>query len=165
MDVRRLSPGEQLIGVSGVALFAVSFLHWLGARITKLTIHGHSQSLPSSAYHFTDNAWAHAATFVAVMIGLLMLAYVALRLAGLDRPHSAVTGRVLAGLGALAFLLVLIQLFTGPRVDLAAFGLPSTTNLGGVHISFVTTRGLGVYAGLVATAGLAGGGYLALRER
>ena len=69
MDVRQLSPGEQLIGVSGVALFAVSFLDWVGARITTLTIQGRSQSLPSSAYHFADNAWAHTATFLAKILG------------------------------------------------------------------------------------------------
>jgi hypothetical protein len=164
VDVTRLSPGEQLIGASGLSLFAVSFLGWLGARITKLTIRGRSQSLPSNAYHFTDNAWRHTATFLAVVIGLLMLAYVALRLAGLERP-SAVAGRVLAGLGALAFLLVLIQLLAGPHVNLATFGLPGTANLSGVHISFVKTRRAGVYAGLVACAGLAGGGYLTWRER
>ena len=165
MNGSRLGPGEQLIGASGVALFAVSFLGWLGARITRLTIQGRSQTIPSSAYHFTDTAWRHTATFFAVVIGLLMLAYVALRLVGLERPRSAGAGRVLAGLGALAFLLVLVQLVAGPHVDLAAFGLPGTTNLSGVHISFVKTRSPGAYAGLVATAGLAGGGYLVLRGR
>ncbi len=165
MDVRQLSPGEQLIGVSGVALFGVSFLDWLGARITKLSVPGQSQSFPSSAYHFADNAWAHGATFLAVMIGLLMLGYVALRLGGLEPPRSAVTGRVLVGLGVLALVLVIGQVLAGPHVDLAAFGLPSSANLGGVHISFMKTRGPGAYAGIVATAGLAGGGYLVLRGR
>jgi hypothetical protein len=165
VDVRQLSPGEQLIGVSGVALFVVSFLDWVGARITTLTIQGRSQSLPSSAYRFSDNAWAHPATFLAVLIGVLMLGYVALRLVGLEPPRSAVTARILAGLGLLALVLVIGQLLAGPHVDLAAFGLPSSANLGGVHISFVKTRSPGAYAGLVATAGLAGGGYLVLRGR
>jgi Kef-type K+ transport system membrane component KefB len=150
--------------VSGVALFALSFLHWLGGKITKLTING--RSIPSTRYEFHDNAWAYTATLLAVLIGLLMLAYVAARLAGMDRPRSPVLGRVLVALGALAFVLVGLQLLAGPTVNLAAFGLPSTADLGGaVGISFVKTRDVGIYAGLVATVGLAGGGYLLLKER
>ncbi len=162
MERERLSPGEQLIGVSGVALFALSFLHWLGGRITSLTING--RSIPSTRYEFHDSAWAYTATLLAVVIGLLMLGYVAARLVGVDRPRSPVAARVLVALGGLAFVLVALQLLTGPTVNLAAFGLPSTANLGGaVHISFVKTRDVGIYAGLIATAGLAGGGFLTLR--
>ena len=162
--MQRLSPGEQLIGVSGVALFAVSFLHWVGGKITNLTING--RSIPSTRYAFSDDAWAYTATLLAVVIGLLMLGYVAARVIGMDRPRSPVVGRVLVALGALAFVLVALQLLAGATVNLAAFGLPSTANLGGaVHISFVKTRGGGIYAGLVATAGLAAGGFLVLRER
>ncbi len=94
-----------------------------------------------------------------------MLGYVAARLVGMDRPSSPVPGRVLVALGALAFVLVALQLLSGATVTLAAFGLPSTANLGGaVRISFVKTRDVGIYAGLVATVGLAAGGFLTLRE-
>lgn len=161
--MQRLSPGEQLIGVSGVALFVVSFLDWVGGKITKLTING--RSIPTMRYEFSDNAWGYTATLLAVVIGLLMLGYVAARVMGMDRPRSPMIGRVLGALGALAFVLVALQLLAGATVNLAAFGLPSTANLGSaVRISFVKTRDVGIYAGLVATAGLAGGGYLVLRE-
>jgi hypothetical protein len=164
VETGRLSPGEQLIGVSAVALIALSFLHWLGGKITRLTINGHS--IPSTHYEFHDNAWAYTATLLAVVIALAMLGYVSARLLGMERPRSPVVGRVLVALGALAFVLVALQLLAGPTVNLAAFGLPSTANLGGaVRISVVKTRDVGIYAGLVATVGLAGGAYLLLRER
>ena len=80
MERQRLSPGEQLIGVSAVALFGLSFLHWLGGRIT--TING--RSIPSTHYEFHDSAWSYTATLVAVVIGLFMLGYVGARLIGMQ---------------------------------------------------------------------------------
>jgi hypothetical protein len=163
VERERLSPGEQLIGVSGVALFALSFLHWLGGKIANVTING--RSIPSTRFEFHDTAWAYTATLLAVVIGVLMAGYVAARLVGVDRPRSPVAGRVLVALGGLAFVLIALQLLTGPTVNLAAFGLPSTADLGGAaRISFVKTRDVGIYAGLIAAAGLAGGGVLTLRE-
>ena len=58
-----------------------------------------------------------------------------------------------------------IKLVVGAHVDLGSFGLPSTVGLNGViNPSITKTRGVGIYLGLVATAGLAAGGYLTWRE-
>ena len=159
VDVDRLTPGEQLVGVSGAALFVVSFLHWLGGRITSLTING--QTFSTGKYHFAHGAWGYTVTAIAVVIGLLEVAYVLARLAGLERPRRA--GAALVVAGGLAFLLVVVQVLAGAPVNLAAFGLPSVSSLP-FHPSFEKTRSAGAYAGLVASFGLAMGGVLAARE-
>jgi hypothetical protein len=160
VDVNRLTPGEQLVGVSAAALFVVSFLHWFGGRITSLTVNG--QTIATSKYQFVHGAWGYTATLIAVVIGLLEIAYVVARLAGLERPRGA--GVALAIAGGVAFVLVAAQLLAGASVNLNSFGLPSVTNLGGVHLSFEKTRGAGAYAGLVAAFGVAAGGLLSARE-
>ena len=159
----RLDPGEQLIGVSGVLLLFVSFLPWLGGRITSLTIQG--RTFPTTQYHFSHAASGYAVTFLAVVLGLLALSLVGLKLAGVPLtgwPGGLTEGRLLVSLGGVAFLLVLAKLVTGATVDPASFSLPSTAGLA-LQIAFVETRAFGVYAGLLTTAGLAVGGVLVLR--
>jgi hypothetical protein len=160
----RLSPGERLIGVSGVALFAVSFLHWVGGKIASFEVNGQSLS-GGGRYHFEHQAWHYLPGAAAVLIGVLLALYVGLRWAGVVAPpRGPARPQLLAVCGAVAFLLVLVQLFVDPHLDLASFNLPSTANLGGtVRVSFATTHGAGIYAGLVATIGLFAGGYLTLR--
>ncbi len=157
VDVRRLTPGEQLVGVSGAAMFVVSFLHWLGGRVT-LTI---NQTLLGK-FQFVHGAWSYSAAAIAVVIGILEVAYVIARLVGLERPRRV--GVALALAGGLAFVLVAVQVLAGASVNLDAFGLPSVPFPPGVHISFAKTRSAGAYAGLVATFGMAFGGLLATRE-
>jgi len=160
--VQRLAPGERLIAVGGVALFAVSFLPWLGGRISTLRVNGVRE--PTGPYHVTGNAWSYPVTLVAVLLGVSMLVYVGFRTAGLDVPDSDTPGRVLTALGTLAFLLVAIKLAVGANITLGTFGIPDASGLGAVQIVITKTRDVGIYAGVVASAALAIGGYLTLRR-
>jgi hypothetical protein len=162
VDENRLSRGERLIGVSAVALLGVSFLHWLGGRITSVRLHG--GSLPSRGFHIQRSAWGYTATAAAVVIGLAMLTYVLARLGGAGPPRGRLAARALTALGAVASLLVLLQLVAGAPLQLADFGLPSVSNLG-VQVPIEKTRDVGIYLGLIATLGLTAGGYLTLSER
>jgi len=160
--VQRLGSGERLIAVGAVALFAVSFLDWFGGRISTLRVNGVRE--PTGPYHVSGNAWSYSLPLVAVLLGVSMLVYVAFRAAGLDVPDSDTPGRVLAALGALAFVLVAIKLLVGANITLATFGIPDTSGLGAVQITITKTRDIGIYAGTVASAALAIGGYLTLRR-
>ena len=160
--MRRLAPGERLIGLGGVALFAVSFLDWLGGRISTLRVNGVRE--PAGPYHVTGNAWSYSLTLVAVLLGVSMLVYVGFRALGFDAPDSDAPGRVLTVLGTLAFVLIVIKLFIGPNITVATFGIPDTSGLGTVQIVITKTREVGIYAGTVASAALALGGYLTLRH-
>ena len=160
--MRRLEPGEQLIGVGGLLLFAVSFFGWLGGRISTLRVNGVNE--PAAVYHVSGTAWSFTLTLIAVLLGVSMLVYVGLRVLGLDPPETDTAARVLTALGALAFVFILIKLIVGADITVATFGIPDTSGIGAVQIGITKTREFGIYAGAVASAALAYGGYLMLRR-
>jgi hypothetical protein len=161
----RLSSGERLVGVSGVVLFVVSFLPWLGGRISTFTINGRPFS--TSKYEFTHPAWGFTITLIAVVVGMVLVAAIALKAAETELsgwPGRLTEGQLFATLGGLAFVLVLTKVLVGANVTPASFSLPSTAGLGGaLRLTVVKTRSFGAYAGLVSSAGLAVGGVLIAR--
>jgi hypothetical protein len=161
----RLSSGERLVGVSGVSLFVVSFLPWLGGRISAFTING--RSFPTSKYQFTHPAWGFAITLIAVVAGVMLVAAIALKAAGTELsgwPGGLTEGRLFATLGGLAFVLILAKVLVGADVTTASFSFPSTAGLGAtLQVTVVKTRSFGAYAGVVTSAGLAAGGVLIAR--
>lgn len=160
--MRRLEPGERLIGVGGLVLFAVSFFPWFSGRISTLRVNGVKE--PAGPYHVSGSAWSYTLTLVAVLLGVSMLVYVGFRVLGLDAPETDTPGRVLAALGALSFFFIVIKLIVGANITVATFGIPDTSGLGAVQIGITKTREFGIYAGAVASAALAYGGYLTLRR-
>ena len=164
MDLDRLTLGERLVGVGAAVLVATSPLHWLGGRITKITLS--SRSIPVNSYHFTHNAWGYTVTGLAVLIGIGLLLYVAvlpLDLPALAHFSPRSTARPVATFGVLTFVLVLLKVAAGANVGLASFGLPSTSGVA-ISVSFAKTRQVGAYLGLAASAAIAAGGILNLRE-
>jgi len=164
VDLDRLTVGERLVGAGALVLLAVSFLHWLGGRITKIELS--RRSIPVSSYHFAHIAWGYTVTALAVVIGIGLLCYVLL--VALDVPvltHFAPrsVARLVATLGVVTFVLVLFKVAVGADVGLATFGLPSTSGVA-IRVSFTKTRQVGAYLGLVASAGIAVGSILNLRE-
>ena len=146
MDLNKLTRGDQIIGVSAILLFIFSFFSWLGFNGHVL---GFSGSLGSaSAWHFT-------LTLLAVLLGLVMLAYVVLKALGVEIPAkfgNVTLAQILLGIAAVAFLFVLIKLIAGPN---AGVTLPST---------ITKSRKVGIFLGLLATIGLVGGAFLNFQE-
>ncbi len=161
----RLSAGERLVGVSGAVLLVVSFLPWLGGHISTFTING--RAFPTSKFEFTHPAWGFAVTLIAVVVGVVLVAAIALKAAGIELtgwPGGLTEGRLFATLGGVAFVLVLTKVLVGATVTAASFSLPSTAGLGAaLQLTVVKTRSFGAYAGLVSSAGLAVGGVLVAR--
>lgn len=138
MDVKKLSTGEMIIGISGIVLFIDSFLDWFGAK--------------AGPFKGTDNAWGFTLPLLAVLIGIAMVVIVALRAFGVVMPDKVggLGFRLVYLLGGLAFLLVLIKLIVGPDIP----------DVPGVE----KTREVGAYIGVLCTAGLAVGGFMAAKE-
>lgn len=144
MDVKKLSTGEMIIGISGIVLFFDSFLDWFGLEI---------KGVPGASG--AESAWSFTLPLFAVLLGIAMVVLVALRAFGVVLPEK-IGGygfRLLYLLGGLAFLLVLLKIIVGPDY-----------NTGPFSDSVNKTRELGAFIGLLATAGLAVGGFMAAKE-
>ena len=141
-DVNKLSTGDQVIGVSGVALFIFSFFSWLGAKVDLGS--GREASDAKSGWGFT-------LTLIAILIGIALVAYVALKASDVKLPElgSITWAQLVLGLAAVAFLFVLIKLIAGPHLE---------SGLSDVGVE--KTRKIGIFLGLIATGGLVGGAYL-----
>jgi hypothetical protein len=140
LDLKKLSPGEMTTAVSGGLLFVFSFFPWYG--------------IDTSIGSFNRSGWQSPKAFlsiVAILIGIVLLAHVVVeKLSNVELPERL--GSVgwgvmhLAG-GGIAFLLVLFK---------AIFG--------GDYFTVSLDRKFGLWLGLVASLGLAVGGYMMAKE-
>lgn len=143
MDLNKLSTGDKVIGVSGILLFIFSFFKWLGFSYG-----------PFSA---SESAWSFTLCWIAVVLGILMVAYVvAVKLMDVSLPDlgSVSWAQVLLGVAAVAFVFILIKVIAGPSthgVDIGRFGVSKS-------------RKIGIFLGLIASAGLVAGAYLNAQE-
>ncbi|MCJ7672845.1 MAG: hypothetical protein MUP67_12500 [Acidimicrobiia bacterium] len=146
MDLKKLTPGEMVISVSGIVLLIFSFFKWYGGGGGSVDVGG-GNSIDVGSFSF--NGWQAPSAFlsvVAILLGVVMAAHVITdKVAGVEMPERI--GKVgwgvfyLAG-GSIAFLFVLIKWL----------GNTSGTKIG-------------IYVGLLSTAGLAAGGFLVAKER
>jgi hypothetical protein len=144
MDLKKLTPGEMIIGVSGVLLLIFSFFTWYGVGGGSVQIG--TQSIDIDGVSF--NGWQRPSAFlsiVAILIGIVMAAHVIVnKLAGVEMPERL--GKIgwgvfyLAG-GAIAFVFVLIK-----------------------FIGNTDATKIGIYVGLLTTLGLLVGGFLVAKE-
>jgi uncharacterized membrane protein len=142
MDMSKLTNGDKIIGVSGVLLFIFSFFKWFGYDIGPLSV--------------SQSAWSFFLCWISVLLGVVLVAYVAMKAGGVKLPDlGAVTwSQIVLGVASLIFLLILIKLIAGP----SAHGV----DLGSVGIS--KSRKIGVFLGLIASAGLVAGAFLNAKE-
>jgi hypothetical protein len=145
VDLTKLTMGDKVIAGSGIALFIFSFFNWLGVEVN---------NGPFNASE-SKSGWGFTLTLIAILIGIAMVVLVALKAFGVDLPAlgSVTWGLVLLVMGSVAFVFVLIKVIVGPNLGNAA-------DIPGVD----KTRGIGIFLGLIATAGLAAGGYLRFKE-
>jgi hypothetical protein len=144
MDVSRLNTGEKLAGAAGIALLLIMFIFdWftvdVGGGFADISVGG--------------NAWEtmELIRFVILLAAIsgIALAVVAANQSKVDLPIalSAIT----AGLGILTVVLIAYRIISPPDGGAGDFGV----DIG---------RGIGVFLGLIAAAGVAAGGWLAMQE-
>jgi uncharacterized protein (DUF486 family) len=140
VDLKKLTPGEMTIAISGIVLLIFSFFKWYGVEI-KIA----GQTIASAS----KNGWGAPDAFfsiVAILIGVVMAAQViATRLAGVQLPErlgSIGWGLIHLAGGVIAFVFLLIK-WLG-NTDFTKFAL---------------------YVSVLASLGLAVGGFLLARER
>jgi len=140
VDLKKLSPGEMTIAISGIVLLIFSFFKWYGVEFS---IAG------TTIASVSRNGWQAPSAILsvlAILIGVVMAAHIIVtKLAGVELPERL--GSVgwgvfhLAG-GVLAFVFILIK-----------------------FVSNTSDTKIGIYVGLLASFGLAVGGFLTARER
>ncbi|MEO8092472.1 MAG: hypothetical protein ABI726_07185 [bacterium] len=147
MDVSKLSTGEKIAGISGVALLLIMFIfNWF--------------SYGEGPLAGGLNAWdsmdlIRFILFLAAISGIALAATAASQ-SNVDLPValSAIT----AGLGILAVVLVIFRIISPPD-----FGLGDVAEaFGGANVD--VGRSIGVFLGLIAAGGVAYGGWAAMQE-
>jgi hypothetical protein len=142
MDLNKLTTGDKVMGVSGIALLIFSFFPWLGFSYGPFSSSG--------------SAWKFTLCWLAVILGVACVVYVVLKATGTDLPElgSVKWGHIILGIAIVAFVFILIKIITGPGT-------------GGVDISGTGVdkeRKIGIFLGLIASAGLVVGAYMNSRE-
>jgi 4-amino-4-deoxy-L-arabinose transferase-like glycosyltransferase len=138
MDLSKLSPAERIIALCGAALLILSIFPWFG--------------FGADPFEIRQDAWDNPLTLLAVIIGVVMAAQViAARSTKAKTPPKVKWGQVHLVLGAVAFGLVLLQYLIGDE-----YSAPG--------ISIDLERKAGLFLGLLASAGLAYGGFRKSKE-
>jgi hypothetical protein len=140
IDLNKLSTGDRVIGVSGILLFVFSFFNWFGVEV---------EGFGSDA----KSAWGFTLPLIATLLGIVMVALIVLKLLDTKLPElGGITwGQVMLGLGVFVFAIVLIKVIIGIDVDDS-------------FVNVEETREIGAFLGLIASAGLAAGGFLKFQE-
>lgn len=150
MDFSRVRAGELLAGISGVALFIFMFFSWFGVETPQIETPGGVQLDFATVDVGSLNAWE---AFDFIDIALLLAVIAAVGLMVLSAAQSSVNlpvaaSAITAALGIFATLLVLYRILDPPQL---ADGVD-------------TTRKIGLFLGVIACAGIAVGGWLAMQE-
>jgi uncharacterized membrane protein YhaH (DUF805 family) len=147
MEVDRLSTGEKISAVSAILLFIFMFFDWFGAKVSSVS--GFSGSLEGggSAWDALD---VIPIFLMAAIVVALAVAVIRLTDADVEPPFSLNT--LVAALGALAFILILYRIINPPE----------GASFGGVSVDI--TLKIWIFVSLICAAGIAYGGYSAMRE-
>jgi len=148
MEADKLSTGEKVSAASAVLLFIFMFFDWFGVKVSGVPgFSGDISGSGGSAWDALDVIPIFLMLAIIVAIGV---AVVRLTDADLEPPISM--NAIVAALGGLAVLLILYRIVSPP--DFGSFG----------GVSVDATLKLGIFLGLIAAAGIAYGGYSAMRE-
>jgi hypothetical protein len=152
MDLNRLRRGERIAAIAALALFVDMFLNWYGINLANALPNGGADAARTLGIDLnvseSFNAWE---SFSILDLFLLVVIVVAIGLAVLTATQRSVALPVAAsvitsGLGIIATLLVLIRLIDEPGANQ------------------VTDVKFGAYLGLLFAAGIAYGGWTAMRD-
>lgn len=148
MEVDRLSTGEKVSAASAVLLFIFMFFDWFGAKVEGVPGFSGSIEAGGSAWDALDVIPIFLMLAIVAAIGVAVI-----RLTDADVEPPVSMNAIVAVLGGLAVLLILYRIIDPPGGGDAIAGV-------GVDI----TLKLGIFLGLLAAAGIAYGGYSAMRE-
>jgi hypothetical protein len=148
MEVDKLNTGEKVSAVSAILLFIFMFFDWFGAKVSGVP--GFSGSIEGGAGSAWDALDVIPIFLMLAIVAALGVAIIRLTDADLEPPVSLNT--IVAALGGLAVLLILYRIIDPPGGD----------SLAGVSVDI--TLKFGIFLGLIAAAGIAYGGYSAMRE-
>jgi uncharacterized membrane protein YhaH (DUF805 family) len=148
MEVDKLNTGEKISAVSAILLFIFMFFDWFGAEVSGVP--GFSGSIEGGGGSAWDALDVIPIFLMIAIVAAIGVAIVRLTDADLEPPISL--NAIVAGLGGLAVLLILYRIISPPGG--AAYG--------GVSVDI--TLKFGIFLGLIAAAGIAYGGYSAMRE-
>jgi uncharacterized membrane protein len=142
LDINRLNTGEKVIGVSGVLLLVFSFFPWLGFSY--------------AGFSASKSAWTFTLCWIAVVLGVALAGLVIAKAAGVEVPElgNLKWAHILLGVAIVAFLFILIKVIVGPGTN--------GVSLSGTGVS--KERKIGIFLGLIASAGLVTGAYLNAKE-
>jgi hypothetical protein len=149
MEADRLSTGEKVSAVSAILLFVFMFFDWFGVEVSGVP--GFSGTVSSSG---GGSAW-NALDVIPIFLMLAIVAAIGvavIRLTDADVEPPVSMNAIVAGLGGFAVLLILYRIVSPP--DFGSFG----------GVSVDATLKFGIFLGLIAAAGIAYGGYAAMRE-
>ena len=149
MYFTRLTQGEKIAGVSGIALILIMFIFdWFGlkADVAGFTAEG------------SRNAWGSYG-FIDIVLFITVAAAVGLALISASESDVGLpvaASAVVAGLGILSVILIFYRIIDTPGDVSAASAL--------LQQSVDVTRKIGVWLGLIAAIGVAYGGWRAMQE-
>src|SRR3954454_15610352 len=149
MDLTRLTQGEKIAGVSGIALILIMFIFkWFGLKFS-----GGAGAVGFSV-EGARNAWGSYG-FIDIVLFITVVAAVglaAIKASDADGGLPVAASAIVAGLGILSVVLIIISIISPPD-----FGVG---DISGVD----HTRKIGVWLGLISAIGIAYGGWLAMQE-
>jgi uncharacterized membrane protein len=142
LDLNKLGTGDKVMGISGILLFIFSFFPWLG--------------FSAGPFSSSSSAWSFTLCWLAVVLGVLLVAYVVLKATDTKLPDlGGITWAQIALIVAVvAFLFILIKVIAGPGTH--------GVSLSGSGVS--KERKIGIFLGLLASIGLVAGAFLNAKE-
>ena len=150
MVLGRLSSGERIAFISAIFLFVLMFFHWYEVKAVNTS----NLLFAVQSVEPGKNAWEaldHIPTVLLITI-LATLAVVVLRLTNALREDSPPVNAVVAALGLASVSLIVFRIVDPPVFNVE----PTTTTEGAVRPP--------IYLALLAAAGIAYGGFRAMRE-
>jgi hypothetical protein len=148
MEADKLSTGEKVSAVSAILLFVFMFFDWFGVKVSGVP--GFSGSIEGGGGSAWDALDVIPIFLMLAIVAALGVAIVRLTDADLEPPVS--WNAIVAALGGFAVLLILYRIVNPPGGE----------GLAGVSVDI--TLKFGIFLGLIAAAGIAYGGYSAMRE-
>ncbi len=149
MEADKLSTGEKISAASAVLLFVFMFFDWFGVKVSGVP--GFSGDVSGSGGGSAWDALDVIPLFLMLAI-VVAIGVAVIRLTDADIEPPVSLNSIVAAVGGFAVLLILYRIVFPPE-----FG-----SFGGVTVD--ATLKFGIFLGLLAAAGIAYGGWSAMRE-